>query len=346
MKRDGLKDYYAILGVAINVDQNEIRLGYRRMAKRFHPDVTPKGEDYSERFRTINEAYSVLGDPVRRKEYDKEREALKDPRWVNFEEPTVEPAPESQPGPKPRSRSWHRRQSRSHGRSHGETTSAKNEWFDESSDDEWAEPEARKGLFDKVFGYGGNQTHSARDVADPRYGDLETEVLVTLSEVINGAMRVINLRRKGSSEPPRQHSIEIPRGVPHGHVLRLKGKGRTSLSRGTTGDLFVTVRYAPHPDFRLDGFDLHHEIQLRPWQFVLGDAVRVPTVDGGVQAKVPAGSVPGQRLRLRNHGLPRSDSDRGDLVVKLGVSLQGSVSVEERRAWEHLRDLEQRGRRD
>ena len=338
MKHDSLKDYYAILGVAINADESEIRFGYRRMAKRYHPDVAQEGQDYAERFRQINEAYSILGNAERRKEYDKERKAVNDPRWVNFEEATVEPEPEPGSRGRRKSRSRHRR----HTGSHSAGNTAKNEWLDETGDDEWDEPETRTGLFGKVFGYTANQTRPAREIPDPRYGDLETEVLVTLNEVVNGVMRVINLRRKGTSERPRQHSIEIPKGVPHGHVLRLKGKGRTSLSRGTTGDLFVTVRYAPHPDFRLDGFDLHHEMQLQAWQLVLGDAVKVPTVDGAVQAKVPAGSVPGQRLRLRQHGLPRSESDRGDLVVRLGVCLPRNLTVEERRVWEQLRDLELR----
>ena len=329
MKRrpDFQADYYSILGVENKADSREIRDAYRRMAKRFHPDVAPPGEDYSKQFRDINDAYDVLGNPELKREYDRDRAATGDPRWVNFEE--FEPSP-----------------SRS---SRKQRTQAQPEsgWFDESEDDSWVKPKKeRSGLFGKLFGAEEdskpNQSKKDHPIPDIRYGDLETEVVVTLAEVLRGTNRVINLRRKGSTETPRQFTVEIPAGAPKGHLIRLEGKGRTSLSRGTTGDLYVTVRYAPHSDFEVKGSDLFHTIVLHPWQFVLGDVVSVPTIEDSLKARVPEGSIPGQRLKISGQGLPKGRRSRGDLVVTLQLEIPQDLMAEERAAWERVRDASRR----
>jgi curved DNA-binding protein len=123
-------------------------------------------------------------------------------------------------------------------------------------------------------------------------------------------------------------------------VIRLEGKGRTSLSRGTTGDLFVSIRYASHPDFQICGYDLHHRIVLRPWQFALGDVVTVPTIEGELQTKVLAGSRPGQNLKIRNQGLSKGVEERGDLFVELQIEFPQRLSVEAKQAWEAVRRAE------
>lgn len=324
-------DYYAILGVGSKADIQEIRDAYRRMAKRFHPDVTPPGEDYSKQFRDINNAYNVLGNPQLKREYDKDRAATGDPRWVNFEEFEASPRRE-------------RREERREARKEPKPDSG---WFDESDDDSWVKPKKeRSGLFDKFFGSDddpkSNEAKKDQRVPDIRHGDLETEVVVTLAEVLRGTTRVINLRRKGSTETPRQFTVEIPSGVPKGHMIRLEGKGRTSLSRGTVGDLYVTVRYAPNHDFEVNGSDIFHTVVLRPWQFVLGDVVSVPTIEDSLKARVPEGSIPGQRLKIRGQGLPRGKRSRGDLVVTLQLEIPQALTTEERVAWERLRDASKR----
>ncbi len=317
-------DYYAVLGVAPGASQSEVRDGYRRMAKRFHPDVTPTDVDHEERFRQINEAYDVLGNPDSRKEYDLDRDAADNPRWKDFGHTSSRPTePEfARPTEKPQ-----------------------NEWDEDDGDEGWDDTPEKAGVFDKVFGFkrgsSEKRSHSTRKAGpDVRYGDLETEVLVTLNEVLQGATRVINLRRKGSSDAPRQFTVDVPPGVKAGHVICLRGKGRTSLSRGTTGDLYVTVRYALHPEFRIDGSDLTHTLVLRPWQFVLGDVIKVPTIDGSIQAKIPAGSIPGQRLKLGGHGLPESGNVRGDLLVTLKLDIPQGLDAAARKAWEQVRDTD------
>lgn len=326
-KGDSLKDYYSILGVSLNATSLEIRDGYRQMAKRYHPDVFPSNLDHEERFRKIIEAYDVLGNPVLRQEYDVDRAAVENPSWGEFGNPS-ETSVETEPVPR-------RRKNRK-------------EWQAGDDGGEWGGSVQTPGESGSVPG--NSQARSERgsaeerEVPDIRYGDLETEVLVTLNEVLRGAVRVINVRRKGTSESPRQYTIQVPQGVESGHVIRLKGKGRTSLSRGTTGDLFVSIRYAPHADFQVRGHDLHHGILLRPWQFVLGDVVTVPTLDGELRANVPAGILPGQSLKIRNQGLPKGAEKRGDMIVELQIELPQQLSLEAKQAWEAVRRTDLKSR--
>jgi len=322
MKKEGdsLTDYYSILGVSLEATALEIRDGYRQMAKWYHPDVSPSSLEHEERFRKIIEAYDVLGDPNLRKKYDVDWAAVKGSSWGDFENVSE---PSLKTGAVPDRRS------------------SRQEWLDDDDGGHRGEPVQRADVFGKAFGDSQRPSkrdpEEGRDSPDVRYGDLETEVLVTLNEVLQGAIRVINVRRKGTSESPRQYTIQVPQGVETGHVIRLKGKGRTSLSRGTTGDLFVSIRYAPHPDFQIGGYDLHHRIVLRPWQFVLGAVVTVPTIEGEIQATVPAGSLPGESLKIRNQGLPRGADERGDMVVELQIEWPQRLSVEAKQAWEAVR---------
>ncbi len=327
-----LKDYYGILGVSPSAEPEEIRGGYRRLAKLCHPDMAAPTDENAARFREISEAYSVLKNAEKRKEYDRDRAAVNDPRWVNFDDPPEDTAYEPEVEPT-------------------RTAPKEDGWFDEdddpSADAEWEDAPASGGLFDKVFGHsrpkgGTAKSRGQRDrqAPDVRFGDLETEVMVTLNEVLHGANRVLNLRRKGTSDQPRQFSIQIPAGVRPGHMIRLKGKGRTSLSRGTTGDLFVTVRYAQHPDFRVDGYDLHHELYLKPWQFVLGDIAVVRGLEGPIQVKIPPGSAPGQKLRVRSQGLPMDQGKQGSLVLRLAIEIPAAHDPAERKLWERMRQLD------
>lgn len=322
MKKEGdsLEDYYSILGVSLEATALEIRDGYRQMVKRYHPDVSPSNLEHEERLRKIIEAYDVLGNSSLRNKYDADRAAVKGSSWGDFEN-VSEPSLKTEAVPS------HRK--------------SRQEWLDDDDDGQRGDPVQGTAIFGKAFGDSQRRSErdskKERDGPDVRYGDLETEVLVTLNEVLLGAVRVINVRRKGTSESPRQYTIQVPQGVGTGHVIRLKGKGRTSLSRGTTGDLFVSIRYASHPDFQIGGNDLHHRIVLRPWQFVLGDVVTVPTIEGELQTKVPAGSLPGQNLKIRNQGLPKGGEERGDLYVELQMELPQRLSVEAKQAWEAVR---------
>ena len=317
LRGDDRKDYYTVLGLAPTASNDEIRDSYRRLAKQFHPDVASLEREPTERFRDINEAYAILGNPGRRKDYDLDR-AADETSGRRFEESERSSSPKASPS---------------------ESVESKGGGL-------WDEGRSHPGRFNPVDAddrYKG-RVEGGRSGADVRYGDIQTELLVTLNEVLTGASRVINLPRKELSETPRQFTVEVPRGVRPGHVIRLRGRGRTSLSRGTRGDLFVSVGYAAHPDFQVNGVHLNSNVLLHPWQFVLGDVVRVPSIEGSLNARIPQGSVPGQSLRLHQHGLPDGKNHRGDLVLQLGLEFPRQLTAQERRAWEAVRQASQSAR--
>ena len=158
--------------------------------------------------------------------------------------------------------------------------------------------------------------------------------MVTLEEALRGSTREVTLQRGGGKT--ETYRVRIPAGVREGQRIRLAGKGESGRSGGESGDLYLRVRLARHPDLRAEGCDLYAELELAPWEAVLGASVSVPTLDGAVTLKVPAGSTAGQKLRLRGQGLPREDGSRGDLYAVLEIGVPSEVGAEERKWWEKL----------
>ena len=132
------------------------------------------------------------------------------------------------------------------------------------------------------------------------------------------------------------YRVKIPAGVREGQRIRLAGKGESGRSGGESGDLYLRVRLARHPDLRVEGSDLYTDLEVAPWEAVLGASVPVPTLDGSVTLKVPGGSTAGQKLRLRGQGLPREDGNRGDLYAVLEIAVPPEIGSEERKLWEQL----------
>ena len=158
--------------------------------------------------------------------------------------------------------------------------------------------------------------------------------MVTLEEALRGSTREVTLQRgAGKTETYR---VKVPSGVREGQRIRLAGKGETGRSGGESGDLYLRVRLARHPDLRVEGSDLYADLEVAPWQAVLGASVPVPTLDGLVTLKVPPGSTAGQKLRLRGQGLPREDGGRGDLYAVLEIQVPDQIGPEERKLWEKL----------
>jgi curved DNA-binding protein len=172
-----------------------------------------------------------------------------------------------------------------------------------------------------------------------RGGDIESDLLVTLPEVLHGAVRPLSLRRRDpqTGEPVTEtFRVRIPTGATEGRLIRVPGKGEPGVRGGSPGDLFLRVRLARHPDFRVQGADLYHDLPLAPWEAVLGATVSVPTLEGTVDVRIPPLAQRGQQLRLRGRGLPVEGGGRGDLLVVLAVSIPEQVTAEERKAWEAL----------
>jgi curved DNA-binding protein len=319
------KDYYATLGVPREASEEDIKKAFRKLARQYHPDVAKDKKQAEERFKEINEAYEVLSDPDKRKKYDR-----LGARWQ--EGPGFEPPPDGEGG------AW----------TGPDGTQTHEFHFDGTGFSDF---------FEQFFGRGGRYGGSEEAFRRRRPGraaeaefaqrgaDIEGDILVTLEEALHGSSRTISLQRVDprTGQPGQTETIRvrIPPGVHEGQTIRVRGKGGEGIGSGEAGDIYLHVRLAAHPDFRVRGSDLYTDLELAPWEGVLGASVTVPTL-GGSRAKlrIPAGTSQGKQFRLRGQGLPKGKSgERGDLYAVVVVQLPQHVSNEERALWEQLSRL-------
>lgn len=305
------KDYYAVLGVARDASPADIKRAFRNLARLHHPDVARDKSSGDARFKEINEANEVLGDPAKRKKYD-----------------LLGSAPPADFGSGP-----------------------------DAAD---ADPAFHFGgtgfsdFFERYFSGGsrygfGNAPDaaeasraSAASAAPRRGADIEGDLLVSLGEAMRGAERPVSLRianRDTGRAETRSFTVRIPPGAVDGCRLRVPAHGEPGRAGGGAGDLFLRVRHAAHPDFTTRGADVFHELEVAPWEAVLGASVTVPTLDGAIKLSIPPDSAPGRRIRARGRGLPLGKSGaRGDFYVVLDVCLPPAADAAERALWENLRD--------
>ncbi|HEY0945094.1 MAG TPA: DnaJ C-terminal domain-containing protein [Opitutaceae bacterium] len=310
------KDYYATLGVARDASDTEIKKAFRKLARLYHPDIAKDKKTAEAKFKEINEAYEVLGEPAKRRRYDE--------LGAHWQEGGPPPPPRARRAADGAYREYH----------FGGTGFS--DFFEQ-----FFGRGARAGDFGDLFreasrgaGAGGEAEFAMRG------SDIEGDILVTLDEVLNGSLRTISLQhtdsRSGEVET-ETFKVRIPPGAQEGRRIRVPGKGEPGSNGAAAGDLFLRVRVAAHPDFRVRGSDLVHELDLAPWEAVLGTEVMVPSLAGRVKLRVPAGTNNGQQLRLRGLGLPAgADGHRGDLYVAVNVQLPEQISAEERELWERL----------
>jgi curved DNA-binding protein len=307
------KDYYETLGVPRTASADEIKTAFRKLARLHHPDVAKDKKAGEVKFKEINEAYEVLGDPEKRKKYDELGQ-----HW----DAHGAPPPEYQYPP-----------------------GAEGNGFPGGQDFHF-EGTGFSDFFEQFFGGGrdfngfsrGGRGSRAAGPVDGR--DVEGAISVTLEEAMQGSIREISLQ---SADPatgrPKTETfkVRIPKGALEGQVIRVPGKGGAGLNGGEAGHLFLRVRLAAHPDFRPSGADLYYGLPLAPWEAVLGTTVRVRGLDGDLDVKIPAGTNNGRRLRLRGRGLPRPKSnERGDLYVVAELEMPKQVTAAERELWEKL----------
>jgi curved DNA-binding protein len=316
------KDYYAILGVARGASADDIKKAFRQLARKYHPDVAKDKRAAEDKFKEINEAYEVLGNPDNRKKYD----AL----GANWKQGAGSQPP---PGWEAFGGGGRRRKRRSAGGGDG----AEFQFGGTGFSDFFGQFFGGRGA--GAFQPFGEQTHGGARFAN-RGADVEGDLAVSLDEVLNGSVRPISFRRVNSrTGETESHSfkVRIPAGVQEGQLIRVAGKGEAGTGGGGAGDLLLRVRLSPHPDFTPQGSDLVTEVDLAPWEAVLGTTVSVPTLGGGVGVRIPAGTSSGQQLRVRGQGLPTGrDAERGDLYVKLHVKVPLQVTDKERGLWEKL----------
>lgn len=308
------RDYYEILGVPRQAGPDEIRKAFRKLARKHHPDVAADMSSAEEKFKEINEAYEVLGDPEKRKKYDTLGEHWK--QGGDF-------APH--PGGDGAFQYWNAtRGGEPQGDYHFEGTGFSD-------------------FFETFFGHRGGSFGSrgkAGSTHGPRRGrDIESEIMVTLDEVIHGAERDLVMQPTGGGEAGERRTvrIRIPMGVTEGQTIRCAGLGQEGEAGGPAGDLFLRVHLERHPDFRVDGHDLYYELRLAPWEAVLGATVPVRTPRGETKIKVPPGTRSGTEFRLSGKGLPQGKEGAcGNLFAVATVLFPESTSAEEALHWQAL----------
>ena len=300
------KDYYKIIGVGRDASSEEIRKAYRKLARKFHPDLNPNNKLAEEKFKEINEAHEVLSNAERRKQYD----AL-GAGWQAGQSFTPPPGYEDQFGG-PRSGMGER------------------EFVFEGG--------GFSDFFESLFGGGRSRMRGFPGATEQDFSahgrDVEGDLMITLEEAHRGVVKAVSLRRDGKVETLK---VKVPAGVDPGHVIRLSGRGEAGHGRGRDGDLRLRIHIAPHPDFRMEGDTLIYDLELAPWEAVLGASIAVPTLDQKLNLKIPPGTQNGQRLRLRGQGLERLEKGRGDLIVRIHVEVPESITQEERLLWEQLK---------
>lgn len=308
------KDYYQILGVSRSASPDEIRKAFRKLARQYHPDVAKDKKTAEEKFKEINEAYEVLNDPEKRKKYD-----TLGPNWqqgADFTPP---------PGWQQRARPGFRANGRGQEFHFGGTGFS--DFF-----------EAFFGT--QAGGRGRRSVFGEEEWEEPATGqDIEADIMVTLEEALKGSIRSVSVRRdQGPGQPPKleTYNVRIPAGIREGQKIRLAGKGEAGAHGGQSGDLFLRVRFAQHPDFRVEGSDLYYDLELSPWEAVLGAQVPLKTLDQEVSVKIKPGMQAGQKLRLKGLGLPLKEGGRGDLYVVIVIQVPSDISSKERDLWEQL----------
>ncbi len=310
------KDYYQTLGVSRSATPDEIKQAFRKLARQYHPDVAKNKVAGEARFKEINEAYDVLGDPEKRRRYDE--------LGANWENGGGPPPPSA--GRQPR---------RGAARAAG------------MPDFEFGGTTGFSDFFESFFGGGSRGARSrwpAEEAATEgefafQGQDVEADLLVTLEEALHGAMRKISLRRadgRTGEERTDTYQVRIPPGVHEGQRIRLAGQGTPGQGGGAPGDLYLRVRLARHPDFEVEGSDLSCELEITPWEGALGVQAKLATLDGTTSVRVPPGTSSGAKLRLRGLGLPRESGGRGDLYATVQIHVPPLVSAEERKLWEQL----------
>jgi curved DNA-binding protein len=292
------KDYYAALGVPRDASADDIKRAYRKLARKYHPDVS-KEPEAERRFKEVAEAYEALKDPERRAAYDAVGQ-----RWSG--RGADQPPPNWDAG------------------------------FEFSEHAMAGDAGDFSEFFETLFG--GRARAGRRAAASPSRGeDHHAKVRVDLEDAYRGALRDVTLQMpaEGPDGRPslreRRIELRIPKGIRAGQLLRLAGQGGPGRHGGPPGDLYLEVDFRPHPRFRVDGRDVLFELPLAPWEAALGATVRVPVPDGHVELRVPPGSQAGRRLRLKGRGLPGPPP--GDLYAVLSIVLPPANSDARREAY-------------
>lgn len=294
------KDYYDILGVARDAGQDEIKKAYRKLARKYHPDVS-KEASAEDRFKEIGEAYEVLRDPEKRTAYDQLGR-----NWKQGQDFNPPPGWES-----------------SFGFGGGHHSGAGGFGGGSFSD-----------FFESLFGEGLNRGHASYGggFRQARGQDQTARISIDIEDAYEGATRTLTL---GEGSSARRLNVKIPKGIRAGQKIRLSGQGGAGSAGGPAGDLQLEVSFREHPLYSVEGSDVTFELPVTPWEAALGATIDVPTPTGRLGVRVPAGSTQGKRLRLRGKGLPGKEP--GDFYVKIRLTLPPADSEDAKAFYESMK---------
>jgi len=300
------RDYYEIMGVARDASQDDIKKAYRRLARKYHPDVS-KEADAEERFKEVGEAYAVLKDPEKRAAYDQLGK-----NWKSGQE--FRPPPDWDAG------------------------------FEFSGSGFDGDASQFSDFFDTLFGgqFRTSQAGQRRSGFSARGEDHHARILIDLEDAYKGATRSISLRGaeldRGGHVVTKERTlnVRIPKGVTQGQRIRLAGQGAPGIGDAPAGDLYLAVEFNPHGTFRVENRDVYTELPITPWEAALGASVSVPTPDGRVDMKIPAGTTRRRTLRLKGRGIPGKTP--GDMYVELAITLPAADSDKAKAIYTEMRD--------
>ncbi len=298
------KDYYKILGVARDAKEDDIKRSYRKLARKYHPDVS-KEENAEEHFKEVQEAYEVLKDSKKREAYNQLGS-----NWKSGQEFRPPPGWQSQAG---------------FGGGHGS--------FDEDELGSFSD------FFSSIFGRSGGGAHHARQGGFSRRGsDEHARIEISLEDAYHGAAKTIYLQESGrgnAHDSTRTLKVTIPKGVVSGQQLRLAHQGSPGMGKGQSGDLYLEIHIQPHRQFSLQEQDVYLTLPITPWEAALGAKVMVPTLGGLVEMKIAPNSQAGQKLRLKGRGLPKK-SGSGDQYLLLQIVTPPAHTEAQRALYEKM----------
>ena len=318
------KDYYKLLGVSRSASKEEIGKAFKKLARKYHPDLNPNDAAAEAKFKEINEAYEVLKDEKKRKLYDQFGSNWE--HGQNFQPP---------PG----------YENMNFGGGGGFSGGGFSDFFETIFGGGQGGASFRGGFSSGGFGdagfgdagFGGGGYRQR-----PRRGsDSEAVYELTLDEAYRGGTKSITLQEQvsGPDGIPRMTTktleVKVPAGIKDGQKIRLAGQGNPGMAGGAKGDLYLKIKLMPHHLFKVSDSDVILDLPLAPWEATLGASVRVPTLDGAVEMKIPPGIGSGKKLRIKGKGLG-SGARRGDQFVRIMIQAPERLSGEERRLWEEL----------
>ena len=305
-----MADYYDILGVKKNASEKEIKSAFKKLARKYHPDVNPGDKSAEENFKRVSEAYDVLSDKKKRAQYDRVgHEAWK----AGFKEGAPPP---------PGGGGFHWGGFPGGGNVHYYSSGQGGGFSDVDLED----------LFGGIF------TGRRRRRGPIKGEDSLSRLAVPMLDAINGGERLITISTPAGGQ--ESLTVKIPKGIVEGQKIRLAGKGNPGFSGGPSGDLLIEIVYEPDPRFERDNANLTTVVNIPVSLAALGGEIKVPTLEGSADMKIPAGTQGGQRLRLKGKGLPKRGGGRGDLFARIRVQVPKELDDEGKELIEKLKKYE------